>query len=224
MQQIVICICSFVFVFANVTTAHGQSLHRSFDGICRIETDTGRGTGFVVAASDGRIEVWTNAHVAGEEGKRVRVRFGTGSSREISMDGVVAWSRYENAYDAAKIICHGRYDGDVFNVCTGGCGGRLSITGGHPYGGRAYAVRLEQYDEKNFGIVRAYKPASIEGQSGSPIVNDDGTVIGVVTLRFGNGPGAVGGALPITQWTKSETVSFRQLSFGPFEVLGNAKF
>lgn len=204
-------------------TANGQGLGDSFDGIVRIETSEGRGTGFVVAATKTRFEVWTNAHVTGSTGTRVTVRTETGAPGEKAFEGTVAWSRYGDGVDAAKVVCTGSYSGSVFSISDGGSSDDLSVTGGHPHGGRAYAIRVNEDKRNNFGNVTAYQPASIGGQSGSPVVGTDGRVIGVVTLRLGTGRNAVGGMLPIRQWSMPGQQNVAVTGFGDFELIPLAR-
>ena len=218
----------YLFIIAIVCgaaccSANGQGLGNAFDGIVRVETSGGRGTGFVVAATEGEFEIWTNAHVAGKTKSHVTIRTGTGTIAEKTFPGIVAWSRYGEGFDAAKVICSGSYDGPVFSVSDGGGSRDLSVTGGHPKGGRAYAIRVNADQRNDFGNVVAYLPASIGGQSGSPIVGADGRVVGVVTLRLGTGRNAVGGMLPIRQWAtpSQDNVSFK--GFGDFELLPLAR-
>ena len=215
---------AYLFIIAIVCgvacyTANGQGLANSFDGICRIETSDGRGTGFVVAATKTRFEVWTNAHVAGKKGGSVTVRTDTGTASETIFNGTVAWSQYGDGVDAAKVVCVGSYRGSVFSISNGGGSSDLSVTGGHPYGGRAYAIRVNEDQRNDFGNVTAYRPASIGGQSGSPIVGTDGRVVGVVTLRLGTGRNAVGGMLPIRQWSTPNERNVSSKGFGDFELL-----
>lgn len=201
---------------------NGQHVHDSFEGILRIDTSTGRGSGFVVASREGRFEVWTNAHVAGSKGDRVVGVFGAGTNREERFTGVVSWVHYDSNHDAAKIVFDGHYDGGLFVVGTSGGDSELFATGGHPLGGRGYALTVQPESRRNFGVVAAYRPPSIPGQSGSPVVNRQGSVVGVVTLRSGEGKDAVGGMLPISQWT-GERVPVSVLDgFGSFSLLPNA--
>ena len=218
----------YLFIFAIVCgvaccTANGQGLANSFDGIVRVETSDGRGSGFVVAATKTEFEIWTNAHVAGSRGQRVTVRTNTGSKSEKAFTGIVAWSKYGEGVDAAKIICSGSYRDSVFDISDGRGSDDLSVTGGHPNGGRAYAIRVNADKRNDFGNVSAYLPASIGGQSGSPVVDTDGRVVGVVTLRLGTGRNAVGGMLPIRQWSLPDQHKVAAKSFGDFELLPLAK-
>lgn len=211
-----------LFVAGAYNTSNAQGLSNAFDGICRVETNDGRGTGFVVAKTAGRFEVWTNAHVAGKVGQRIVARFDVGRKSERAFKGVVSWAEYSSSVDASKLIVVGDYGGDVFRISDCADCGVISVTGGHPLGLRAYAVALSPFGEADFGQVRAYRPPSIEGQSGSPVVNERGDVIGVVTLRMGKGKNAVGGMLPISQWTRTGSKPVSVLGFGDFKPLGKA--
>ena len=213
----------FLLVVAGAyNISNAQGLSNAFDGICRIETDSGRGSGFVVAKAAGKFEVWTNAHVAGQVGQRIVARFNVGRSSERAFKGVVSWAEYSSSVDASKLIVVGDYGGDVFRISDCSSCGVISVTGGHPLGLRSYAIALSPFSEADFGEVRAYRPPSIEGQSGSPIVNESGEVIGVVTLRMGKGKNAVGGMLPISQWTRTGSKPVSVLGFGDFKPIANA--
>ena len=207
-----------VLLFA-ASAAHGQ-LHTAQSGVVRVEADGGSGTGFVVAANDTQFETWTNGHVTGGIGSEARIRVNAGRRDEYTARGVIADRRYSGGYDWAKIIATAEYNGHVFKIRTPGSERDYSTTGGFPRGGRFYSLTLDDRPDKSFAEVTAYDPASIPGQSGSPVVNDEGDVVGVVTLRFRDGRNTHGGFLPIEDWTGDERVHVR--SVGKFEVLPNA--
>lgn len=212
----------FTVLFFVADACRGQHLHESFGGIVRVETSTGRGTGFVVAKTSDQFEVWTNAHVAGKVGEQVVVRHHAGTKSQKSYAGVVAWSAYDGTRDAAKVLCKGSFSGDVIPVDSGSGDPELFITGGHPLGLRSYCLTVERKSGKDFGDVIAYVPSSIKGQSGSPIVNRAGRVVGVVTLKLGSGRNAVGGMLPVDHWTGNTNASVSVIGFGEFKPLSNA--
>lgn len=213
----------FVFVFSSgaaCVTAYGQ-LHTSPDGIVRVETDTSSGSGFVVAAEGSAVEVWTNGHVTGGVGSDARVRFNVGLESEIVATGIVAERRFSGGQDFAKIVAAIHYTGHVFSIGHTDRERDRCLTGGFPLGGRYYGVVLGVERGKSFNGITAYSPPSIPGQSGSPVVNEEGDVVGVVTLRFRDGRQAFGGFLPIEDWTGDSRVSVRDV--GGFEVLPNAR-
>ena len=210
---------SVIVLFFAASAAHGQ-LHTAQSGIVRVEANGGSGSGFVVATNERSIEVWTNGHVVGGIGSEAYVRFGANTSGESVVQGVVAARRYADGYDWAKIIAVTEYGGHVFRIGNGA--GKIDSvsTGGYPLGRRFYSVVLDARPDKSFSDVAAYLPPSISGQSGSPVVDESGHVVGVVTLRFRDGRSSFGGFLPISDWTGEDRVHVRSL--GKFEVLPNA--
>lgn len=211
-----------LFAPTNRSNAH-DSINRAFDGIVRVETNDSRGSGFIVASEAKRFEVWTNGHVTGKVGSYVTIKTNAGTSTEEVFKGKVVWRRYGNGWDAAKVICRGGFAGAVLRVCDDDCRGELFATSGHPLGGRGYCISLTPKTGRSFGIVTAYLPASIPGQSGSPVVSVKGEVIGVVTYRSGIGRDAVGGMLPISQWTETGFRGEVKYGTGSFAELPNAK-
>ena len=202
---------------ANTATAQ---VELACNGIGRIETSSGSGTGFVVASRDGKIEVWTNGHVTGPIGSDATVRFSTGLSTERTFRTTVAARRYQGGADWAKLIGDGTYEGHVFTV--GGLQDASTdrVTGGFPHGGSFYSLVLSPRPDKSFGEVTAYLPSSIPGQSGSPVVDLSGSVVGVVTMYFESKRKRYGGFLPIDDWKGQGRVSVRNV--GSFKTLGNA--
>lgn len=100
----------------------------------------------------------------------------------------------------------------------------MVATAGFPLGGRGYAILVNAFPTHDFQSVKAYKPSSIPGQSGSPIVNQDGEVTHVVTLRAKVLREFVGGALPISDWTHPDLQTVGRNGpepFGPFTPLYN---
>ena len=207
--QLSVCLC----------TATAQ-VELACNGICRVETPTGSGTGFVVASRSGKIEVWTNGHVTGPIGSEATARFSTGRSDERTFKTTVAARRYQGGADWSKLIGEGDYEGHVFPV-----GGLQDasvdrLTGGFPHGGSFYSLVLSPRPDKSFGDVSAYLPSAIPGQSGSPVVDESGNVVGVVTMYFQNKRERFGGFLPIEDWKGEGRVSVRNV--GSFKTLGNA--
>jgi S1-C subfamily serine protease len=208
------------FLLDHAPGCYGQHLQHGFEGIVRVETPTGTGTGFIVATEGDRTEVWTNAHVSGPEDSRVRCRIWTGTENETVFNGTVVFARLGDGIDIAKIIGDFSYDGRVHRIGNGDSLRRLAYTAGHPHGGRAYALAVADYPDANIGRIRGYKPPSIRGQSGSPVTDSEGFVIGVVTYKLGVGRNATGGILPIDDWrTNGQRVSTSNVT-GDFAPLG----
>ena len=200
-----------------------QSIPDSFGSIARIESDSGRGTGFVVATRGEKFELWTNAHVVRNQ-RTVTLRFFAGTSREFSTSGIVVWSKYDGTRDAAKIISTSGETIRPFRISDKACDNCIFATAGYPAGQRGYAILLSPTPRLDFGPVAAYLPSSIPGQSGSPVVDRDGTVTHVVTLRAKREGVMVGGALPISHWADGDSfeTSTEEPGIGFFEPLPNA--
>lgn len=201
----------------------GQSIPDAFGSIARIESDSGRGTGFVVAKQGNKFELWTNAHVVRDQ-RSVTLRFFADTDREFSAPGLVVWSKYDGTRDAAKIISETGKAIRPFGVTTQTRTSSLFATAGYPSGNRGYAILLSPAPRLDFGPVSAYLPESIPGQSGSPVVDRDGNVTHVVTLRAKNQGVTIGGALPISHWADGDKfeMSTNQIGLGIFEPLPNA--
>jgi len=195
-------------------------VHTASDGIVRIETRTGSGSGFIVCSGQGRIEAWTNGHVTGRVGTSVLIRINTGTASERLVTGTVVDRQYAGGSDWAKVVATAEYNGHVFPIASCfGCN-LDRITGGFPNGGRFKSLVLSPTPAVSFGDIEAYLPASIPGQSGSPVCNSKGEVVGVVTLYFEDGRSRYGGYLPISDWTGNARVSSRNT--GNFKTLDNS--
>lgn len=217
------CVLSFAVVLATIVACCSCSraqLQTACNGIGRIETRTGSGSGFVVASDGERFEVWTNGHVTGPIGSTAVVRMQTGKRAESTFKATVAARRFAGGADWAKLVAEGAYTGYVFPI--GSLGGEESdrVTGGFPNGGRFYSLVLTPSPKHSFGEINAYLPAAIPGQSGSPVCNDSGEVVGVVTMYFEQRRQRFGGFLPIEDWKGEGRVSVRNV--GHFSTLKNA--
>lgn len=216
----VLCLVAVLAVLLACCSCSNAQLHTACNGIGRIETRTGSGTGFVVASNGSEFEVWTNGHVTGPVASKATVRMQTGRRSEATFEAVVAARRFEAGTDWAKLIAKGAYTGHVFSV--GSLGGEKSdrLTGGFPNGDRFYSLVLTPMPKQSFGEINAYLPAAIPGQSGSPVCNERGEVVGVVTMYFEKRRQRFGGFLPIEDWKGEGRVTVRNV--GHFSTLENA--
>lgn len=221
MYKIVIAVVLVIAYLPSICSA--QSIPDAFGSIARIESESGRGTGFVVAKSGDKFELWTNAHVVRNQ-RTVTLRFFAGTTREFSTPGIVVWSKYDGTRDAAKIISTTGKEIRSFGIADQNCSSCIFATAGYPSGQRGYAILLSPTPRLDFGPVAAYVPSSIPGQSGSPVVDQDGTVTHVVTLRAKREGVMVGGALPISHWADGDMfeTSKGETGIGVFKPLPNA--
>lgn len=217
-------IACFTFVLSHRIVI-GQTVAQPSRAICQIVTDDGRsGSGFVVAADGSKFEVWTNAHVAGTVGQSVEARFRPYTSSEQRFRGVVRWVNQSKNTDASKIIADGNFTDAVCSIGIASNTSDLLLGGGYPLGGRFYSVGLTRTPARDFGRVVAYRPASIEGQSGGPVFDSHHHVIGVTTLRLGDRRTGFGGVLPITDWSNPDSHSISSANgIGEFKPLGLSK-
>lgn len=214
-------IITLLFVSVPGCICLGQSVPVDFRSVPRVETFDSRGSGFIVASTEQRFEVWTNGHVTGPVGSEATLRFMPDTPSEFTATGIVAWRRYGDGFDAAKIV--GFHDGKLPSVPVAqpDADDGIVATSGFPNGNRGYSVLLTSKPELDFSHVKGYRPASISGQSGSAVVNANGEVTHVVTYRAGVGRNTFGGCLPISDWIEGDSrkeMSAR-LGTGPFVEL-----
>lgn len=194
---------------------HDVSVNAVMSGVVRIETGRGKGTGFVVATSaeSGTAEIWTNAHVAGMRGTELSIVWFPGTMAEQRTRGRVWTSEKSGMVDRAKISARLPKSKPVFalairesNVATSGMDGGLFACG-YPRGGWCYALPISPVQSNvNFGTT--HRPTAIPGQSGSPVFDRLGNVIGVQTFRVTDANGKKYGVfLPIEHWLGYERQS-----------------
>ena len=154
----------------------------AWNAIPQLKTNEGFGTGFVVAVSDRKVEIWTAAHVTGEAGNPVVVVWQDGTET----NGVVARSRLGGAgttgHDEAKIIADKPTTIDIKPVNVGGVVGSRFNGSFVGYGNDSYLRESETLLTKSQGIANRVQlvPSAIPGDSGGPVFDEVGNVVGVV--------------------------------------------
>lgn len=140
-------------------------------------TETGVGTGFVIS-EDGLIA--TNLHVIGE-GRPMRVEFPDGNSREVT--AIHAWDR---ARDLAVIRVAGQ---GLASLTLGDSGtveqGTPAVAMGNPLGFRFSMVEgliSARQEVEGRAMLQLAMPVE-RGNSGGPVLDKDGKVLGIVTLK-----------------------------------------
>ena len=171
-------------IFSHAASASSSVDLRAYTaGVGDYGRGTIQGTGFAIATPKG-FYVLTNAHVCHiSPKKRYRIVF----DRGIVTEG------HQYALDTNKDLCLIEVPGLTFGLklADGFVDGEAAYTAGHPHGG-PYAERQGVYGEivsflidlwDDLTIVavrREFHGKVVGGQSGSPVVNTAGEVIGVI--------------------------------------------
>lgn len=185
----------FVFIAATIVSHAAQSVDlRGYTaGVGALASGRIQGTGFAVATPKGYF-VLTNAHVCHiARNHRFRIVFDRGL--------VTTGKQY--ALDANKDLCLIEVKDLTFGlpVAPDFVNGEVAYTAGHPEGGpykegqgiygEVVAFPIELWNDfVILAIRREFHGTVVGGQSGSPVVNDRGQVIGVIccsTLNDGTG-------------------------------------
>lgn len=160
----------------------GQS---TWGGVVRIEANGGGGTGFSVKANAETVEIWTAGHVSGPVGSEAVVFF-SGNRKSI---GIVASRSYDgkgDGEDQAKIVCP-RPDGEVATIpiCKKNCNVvDFAYFSGFSLGPQSQRqVQITMTPDLPFPSRLTARPAPDHGDSGGPVINGNGEVIGVVTSK-----------------------------------------
>lgn len=158
-----------------------------FESVCRVSRSNGRGTGWVFSADDTVCHVLTNRHVVGGS-STVSVEFWQQGHKSSRVPGRVIWRSRNRRHDLAVVEIDlsefpAGLEPTVIPLAPRGSDperGETIMTVGCPRASWAQASRghLKGYRGGHYLLV----PSVIPGQSGSPILNFNGTeALGVVT-------------------------------------------
>lgn len=158
------------------------------DSVFTLKTAAGQGTGFAMFVIGGETHIVTNYHVV--QGART-----VSVSRDLSQ-----WTGTVVAWDAAKDVAIVSVNG-LLPVLTSAYDEGSPPVVGDPV--LAYGSPLGLEGTATEGIVSAVRGGYIQtdaqinhGNSGGPLLNNEGQVIGITSLGFGDGSG-VGFAIDI---------------------------
>lgn len=167
-------------------------VRNTLQSVVKIEQQGGAGTGFIIG-SEGLI--FTNRHVTGAA-KAVDVTYFDGTQRR----GELVFRSYEADFAVVKVdpvpaipslpLCYGTYPNPGDDIAV--LGNPLSLANTVTRG-IVSAVRTSSADSFSSlpeGVTLIQTDASVNpGNSGGPMVNDKGEVVGVVTYRHASGAG-----------------------------------
>ena len=148
-----------------------EAVKHSVDGICLIEKDEGKGTGFLFSM-EGRVYCITNHHVLGNA---VNLKISTSDGRsftplysEVAEDRDLARILLKETPPSYQTVATSKLNESVRILGNSGGVGVVTFAKGKVIGHSPKVIEVDA----DF----------IEGNSGSPVLNDDNEVIGVATF------------------------------------------
>lgn len=172
---------TFGLLFCFASYVHAQP---SWSSIVRVADGAAVGSGFIVAVDDmGTAEIWTNAHVAGANSTPT-IRFGTSGLEATAT--VVEWKLDRSkGVDVCKLLVKVPRSAVVTPLVVGVDSGDLDgcTSSGWKLGSQLSMDAIRRHPEQS-QVGASYDPSPVVGQSGGPIVNREGEVVGVVTWSF----------------------------------------
>ena len=184
MRKLLFLAALFLGVALNTVTANAQRLtiDQSLEAVCRVNTNSGRGSGTVFAEDEDKYYILTNGHVVGRS-SRGTVEFFQDGYKSANIPFKTEYTAYKDgtALDlsvlSVKKKYFGRYPPRVIPLAPRGTeikANDLVMAGGCP--SAQWACAWKGRVIKNSGAVISFNAAPIGGQSGSGVlvvINDE---------------------------------------------------